>query len=266
MVTITSISILFLLPSCLGTRKTTESIIEQGLKDIDDNTYNLVQIGNQIWMTENLRTTKYNDGTEITEIRDNEVWANTENGAFCWYDNDYEKYGKDYGALYNWYAVNTNKLCPEGWHVPEHHEWTLLERFICAQIKQSDCNFEFPFNETATGERGSTEVVRLAGSKDLWRLDAVRRHPEFGLTSFNAVPGGNRIIFGTFHGITDYGCWWTKCEYSEDDVWYRLMSYNYVDHKSYLSRIKSEKNVGMSVRCVYTVANEVEVKKRKLFR
>jgi uncharacterized protein (TIGR02145 family) len=258
-----SLSIPNIFTSCLSSKNSTENIVDKGLTDINGNHYNLIQIGKQIWMTENLKTSMYNDGSEILEITDNEKWANATEGAYCWYDNDYDKYGTNYGALYNWYAVNTGKLCPEGWNVPEHHEWTLLERYICSQINQSDCEFEFPFNETASGERGTSEVNRLAGNKDLWRLDAVKRHPEFGMTGFKAVPGGNRIIFGSFHGITDYGCWWTKCKFDDDEVWYRLMSYNYIDHKSYLSRVKSEKNVGMSVRCVYTIPDEPEWKNRK---
>jgi len=84
------------------------------LKDIEGNKYKTVSIGTQIWMSENLKTTKFNDGTEIPIVTDNEVWAKLQTPALSWYNNDTVENKKTYGALYNWYSVNTNKLCPAG--------------------------------------------------------------------------------------------------------------------------------------------------------
>ena len=81
------------------------------LTDIDGNVYTLVTIGTQVWMVENLKTTKYNDGIGIPLITDNTAWKNTATPAYCWYDNDMSNKNL-YGALYNWYVVNTDKLCP----------------------------------------------------------------------------------------------------------------------------------------------------------
>jgi uncharacterized protein (TIGR02145 family) len=100
------------------------------ITDKDDNTYTAVTIGTQVWIIENLKTTKYNDGTTIPNITDNEVWANLTTPGYCWYDNDASTFKAIYGALYNWYAVNTGKLCPLGWHIPTRDDYTTLMLFL----------------------------------------------------------------------------------------------------------------------------------------
>ncbi len=107
--------------------------ILQFVKDGDGNIYQTVTIGTQIWLKENLKTTRYNDGTDISLITDQTEWKNAISAAYCWYDNDITN--KDpFGALYNWYAVNTGKLCPKGWHVPSESEWTELVYFFRRRI------------------------------------------------------------------------------------------------------------------------------------
>ena len=83
------------------------------ITDIDENVYKTIQIGNQTWMAENLRTTRFNNGTVIPKVR--------------WYDNNIGAYKNTYGALYDHYCVNTGDLCPTGWHVPTDEEWKELE-------------------------------------------------------------------------------------------------------------------------------------------
>lgn len=90
----------------------------ESVTDIEGNIYKTVKIGNQIWMAENLRTTKLNDGTQISNVIDKYLWSKTESPAFCWENNDLRKRITVNGALYNWYTVETSKLCPVGWHVP----------------------------------------------------------------------------------------------------------------------------------------------------
>jgi hypothetical protein len=91
--------------------------------DIDGNTYSIIKIRNQIWMVENLRTTRLNDGIVIPLVENSNEWRLTSQPAYCWYNND-EKTNKNlYGALYNWFAVQTGKLCPIGWHVPSDKVW-----------------------------------------------------------------------------------------------------------------------------------------------
>ena len=89
------------------------------MEDFDGNQYNTIQIGDQIWMAENLRTTSFANGTPIEQISDSIAWFNADTSAWCWYQNDSASYEIDFGKLYNWYAVNDqNGLCPTGWKVP----------------------------------------------------------------------------------------------------------------------------------------------------
>jgi uncharacterized protein (TIGR02145 family) len=97
------------------------------VKDADGNYYTTVKIGNQIWMVENLKTTKYKDGTTaipLVSLQGN-VWDNNNNPAYCWFDNNSNNKDK-YGAIYNWYAVDTKQLAPDGWRVPTKADWQEL--------------------------------------------------------------------------------------------------------------------------------------------
>lgn len=99
------------------------------LSDVEGNIYKTIEIGDQTWMAENLRTTKYNDGSDIPVLTGNPDWAVLTTPYYCWYLDDGEKYKNIFGALYNWYAVNTGKLCPAGWHVPDDSEWDALAEY-----------------------------------------------------------------------------------------------------------------------------------------
>jgi len=102
----------------------------QTVTDLDGNVYDTIHIGTQVWLKENLKTTKYNNGTSIPLVKDSAVWCSRTTPAYCWYYNDSVTYKNPYGALYNWYTVNTGMLCPAGWHVPTDGEWhTLILRY-----------------------------------------------------------------------------------------------------------------------------------------
>jgi len=95
--------------------------------DIEGNIYHAIRIGNQIWTVENLRTTKYNDGSAIPLVTDNLAWKMGTTPAYCYFNNTNDEDSmKRFGVLYNWYAVDTKKLAPAGWHVPADSEWTIL--------------------------------------------------------------------------------------------------------------------------------------------
>jgi len=93
--------------------------------DIEGNIYKTMLFGDQEWTIEDLKTTKYNDGTQIKIVEREECWSNLKTPAMCYYNNDSSK-----NILYNWYAVNTGKLAPKGWHIPTDEEWTKAETYI----------------------------------------------------------------------------------------------------------------------------------------
>jgi uncharacterized protein (TIGR02145 family) len=103
------------------------------VQDFEGKVYNTAKIGAQVWLQENLATTKFNDGTQIPLVTPDTKWANNTDPAYCWFDNDKTTYGSTNGALYNWFTVNTGKLCPSGWHVPSDEEWTVLAGYIKSQ-------------------------------------------------------------------------------------------------------------------------------------
>jgi len=98
--------------------------------DYDGNNYKTTKIGNQVWMKESLKTTKYNDGTSIPLVTEPTTWSNLTTPGYCWYNNDQATYKATYGALYNWFTVNTGKLCSTNWHVPSDTEWTTLTDYL----------------------------------------------------------------------------------------------------------------------------------------
>ena len=156
---------------------------EPTVVDIDGNVYHTVTIGTQVWMVENLKTTKYNDGTAIPLVTDSAAWDELTTPGYCWYNNDSATYKNPYGALYNWYAVSTGKLAPTGWHVPTDSEWAVLTTYVG--------NTYYGGLDSAGGALKSTD-------KTYWLS------PNTGATNssgFSALPGGFRDYVGTFYSI-----------------------------------------------------------------
>ncbi|MBS0000242.1 MAG: fibrobacter succinogenes major paralogous domain-containing protein, partial [Cyclobacteriaceae bacterium] len=98
--------------------------------DADGNVYTTITIGDQEWLGKNLKTTSLNDGTPVPEVTDIVEWSDLETSGLSWYENDETRYKDVYGALYNWYTVDTRKLCPAGWHVPTADEWETLHDYL----------------------------------------------------------------------------------------------------------------------------------------
>lgn len=195
------------------------------LYDIEGNAYKIVKIGKQFWMAENLRTTKYNDGTSIPLVTDNSNWVQLATPAYCWYDNNEKKYKNPYGALYNGYAANTDKLCPAKWHVPGIADWDTLINYLggiyvaSGKLRESDITHWRPPNIGATNESG-----------------------------FTALPGCYRDnSFGEFkEQIGDFGLYWSSSE---------LNNYNnyYISLDAYINevfRYDDQINLGISIRCI----------------
>jgi uncharacterized protein (TIGR02145 family) len=221
------------------------------VSDIDGNSYNTVSIGTQCWMRKNLTTTHYKNNTAITIIAAGASgvpgWTGNTTGAYCkYYDathTDSTANFNTYGALYNWYAVNNaNGLCPSGWHVPSHNEWTTLEKAVCTS---SADYFLYPYDTTTTGYPAS-------GNEGLYLKEAGTVHWTTNsgtigtnTSGFTALPGGCRHTVGSFSGVGYAGYWWTATE-SGATAWYRYLNYNYAQ----VTRFTHTKAYGFSVRCV----------------
>ena len=190
--------------------------------DIDGNVYATIQIGTQRWMSENLKTTTYNDNSPIELVVTNTAWASNTAGAYCWFDNNESQYGETYGALYNWHAVNTGNLCPAGWHVSTNDDWTTLKNYVAAN-----------------GHSGNEAVALRATSG--WPNNG-NGTDNFG---FTALPGDMRFDNGNFSDY-DFGYWWTATEYNDTDARFIGIYGNYATiYQSNYSKVS-----GYSVRCV----------------
>lgn len=208
--------------SCKKEEKSDNSEIV--VTDIDGNLYHTVKIGSQIWMVENLKTTRFNDGEAIPLIEDNYQWSNSTSFARCFYLNEESSYKPTYGALYNWYAVNSGKLCPKGWHVPSDAEWTTL------------CNY-------LGGDSIAGEKLKESGH-DHWKDMGVDATNESG---FTALPGGTRYFNGGFDYIRYQGVWWSSTKLNAtSSAWVRELD---TDTRS-VKRCYYFKVDGISVRCI----------------
>ncbi len=205
------------------------SFTTEPLTDADGNFYKTVIIGEQLWMAENLKTTKYSDGTDIPLVISGWKWATLSSPGFCWYDNDRETYGDIYGALYNWFAVNTDLLCPDGWHVPDNEEWDILTDYLGGA-------------EIAGGKLKETGTTH-------WKSPNTNATNESG---FTGRPGGFRIrywdikCYSIFDQLGMFGYWWSYSEYDNNSSWFRELGYN--TGRAEVNHI--DKGKGLSVRCI----------------
>jgi uncharacterized protein (TIGR02145 family) len=204
--------------------------------DIDGNVYQTVQIGDQLWMAENLKVTHYRNGDAIPTNYTNLQWVDLFTCAYCIY-NDEPANADTYGNLYNWYAVDDSRnIAPEGWHVPTDEEIKEMEMALGMSQSQAD----------ATGWRGTNEGSKLAGNADLWTNGALENNAEFGTSGFSFLPGGYRgCDSGDYYSMSLYGYFWSASE-SGSYAWGRDLYYNRTD----VNRHASDKRRGYSVRCV----------------
>jgi len=206
------------------------STIFGSVTDIDGNVYETVLIGEQWWMAENLKTTRFEDGSVIPNVT-NTAWTLLTTPAWCNYNNSIVNDGI-YGKLYNWYTVSAGNICPAGWHVPTNTEWSILINYL-DPIADGGNNL----NTTAGGKMKSTGT-------QFWQS------PNSGATNetgFSGLPGGYRFSgSGTFDHVDYYGFWWSSSESSPANAWTRLLGYN----NGSVPMSGSSKQNGYSVRCL----------------
>jgi uncharacterized protein (TIGR02145 family) len=191
------------------------------VRDVEQNTYPTVQIGDQCWLRENLRTSSYRNGDEIPVIEEDSLWLSTSAGAFSFYTNDPDQDTLE-GVLYNHFAISDNRgLCPTGWHVPTDAEWTTLQEYI---------------------SRGDKEGGAL---KDTLGWD----FPNAGaanLVGYRARAAGFRAATGGFGGQGIHGFWWSATQADPGKAWSRQLNYA----STSMFRNSNFLLFGMSVRCL----------------
>ena len=221
----------FTLSLAISCRKD-NTFVDQSVRDIDGNSYDSVTIGKQTWMTENLRTTRLNDNTPIPLVTENELWGQLSEPAYCWYNNNGPDHKTTYGALYNWYTVNTGKLCPAGWHVPSDEEFKTLEKYLGMSQSEAD----------ALNWHGTDQGTRMKETSG-WNLNGNGTNT----SGFSAIPGGYRDSDGVFDSIGFNGYWWSSSIFTEQyNSWIRYLTY----YENRVNRIYGFKPYGFSVRCL----------------
>lgn len=187
--------------------------------DIEGNTYSTVIIGTQEWMSENLKATKYNDGSAILNVTADSLWSVSKDGAYAWYNNDASGDKAKYGAYYNWHTVASGKLCPAGWHVPSDKEWRTLTTYL----------------------EGETVAGNVLKSQSGWKSNGNGTNS----SGFNAVPYGYRNTKGSFtsQGASSY--FWSSTE-NNANAWYCVM----FNKDGTAFKYFGSKQSGFSVRCV----------------
>lgn len=202
--------------------------------DIDGNVYKTIRIGEQWWMAENLRVTRFRNGDPVPKIVDSAAWIGFTTGAYCEYDSDGGNVAT-YGRLYNWYAVaDSRTIAPVGWHVPSDAEWKQLELFLGMSQAEADAEYN----------RGSDEGGKMKESGTTHWIAG-----NLGATNtsgFSGLPGGYRHAEGYYGNLGMYGYWWCSTEFNSGEAWWR----NLFTNSSQVFRYHFDECFGLSVRCV----------------
>jgi uncharacterized protein (TIGR02145 family) len=196
------------------------------ITDIDGNTYSSIQIGTQVWMSENLKTTRYRQGGPIPYLVGNSDWQALTTGAWSYYNHDVAN-NVVYGKLYNWYTTQGDTLCPTGWNVPSNSEWTTLTNYL-------------------GGESVAGGKMKSIGTT-YWNSPNTGATNESG---YSALPGGYRNADGSFVAISSNAIFWSKSDYIDNNGWNRNLDFR--DGSSIFRDGVGNKRLGFSIRCLKT--------------
>jgi uncharacterized protein (TIGR02145 family) len=209
------------------------------LKDVDGNVYKTVKIGNQIWIAENLKTTKYRNGDLIGTTIPATLDISLEiTPKYQWAYGGNESNVATYGRLYTWYAVTDSRnVCPIGWHVPTDAEWKTLTDYL------TNNNYGY--------EGSGTDIAKSMAATLGWTTYGTagtvgNDQASNNSSGFTALPSGYRLNSGTFNGIGSNSYWWSSTEYSAAGAYGRSMYYN----SSGVGSFYDDKQNGFSVRCL----------------
>ena len=212
------------------------------MTDIDGNTYKTVTIGTQTWMAENLKVTKYNDGTSIPNVSENTLWASVTTGALCDYENTPSN-SEIYGKMYNWFAVNTGKLAPSGWHVPSDEEFSVLENYLIAN--------GYNYDNTTNDNKIAKALASSSGWENSTSIGSIGNndYPEKrNASGFTALPAGSRYGIGDFSNIRFYAGWWSSTEVDTTRAYARGI--NNINTNVFRGTKSGYKNSGFAIRCI----------------
>jgi len=203
--------------------------------DVDGNIYPTVKIGNQVWMAKPLRVTHYNDSTPITHIVSKAAWAsNTTMPARCYYgkdnvqtgDSDSAAYAFTYGALYNWAAVNTKKLAPLGYHIPDSNEYKILITYL----------------------EGASIAGQFLKSALYWTKDSDTNYLSRNKTGFTAIPSGYRAANGDFFTFGTRSFFWLSTQ--NPNVPTQSYAWQLTDLNALVVRTSLNQSLACSVVCI----------------
>lgn len=204
-------------------------IVTGTIRDVEGNIYKIIRIGKQWWMAENLRVTQYRNGEWIINVTGSKTWSDLTVGAYCYYDNDFDK-AKNYGNLYNWNAlVDRRNLAPEGWHIPTDDDWQELVDYLGGET-------------LAGGEMKS--VGSIENNDGLWAGSNESGTDEFG---FSALPAGYRNQNGLYNGKDSSAYFWSSTEKGNNTAVYRYLNH---DNSTVYRDDSGLKQAGYSIRCV----------------
>lgn len=197
---------------------------EGAVTDIDGNGYHTVTIGTQVWMVENLKVTRYRDGTAIPCVLNEDEWSTLVTGAYCLPERESSAYKDTYGLLYNFHAVSDScGLCPEGWHVPTATEWRTLIDYLGG-------------TDVAGGKMKET-------SSGLWKVSVRGATNESG---FSGLPAGGRGRLGSVGEVGNYATWWSSTSYDSIYAWH----WGLHPDKNSIRSNPGHTSSGFSVRCI----------------